>query len=169
MVSPAELHGLVCGLIVCLSEEAILPQLVQLVGADGLTDDASVSAFVSQTIAELSLDDMGFVPLIPDDDERLSQRIEGLANWCAGFMSGFSAGLPPIAEGDGDNRVAALPAEVQEILRDFVSICELDEDIDEADEHEFDFVEVLEYVRVGAMLIMTLMEARDDDGNGVEH
>ena len=136
---------------------------MQLAGADALSDEASVSEFVSASLDELFSEELSFNPLIPDDSELLSSRLTGLAEWCAGFLSGFGAS---VSERMGRD---ALHVDVQEILKDFASISGLDEDIEGDEQDENSFMEIYEYVRVAAVLTATLMadsEAEDgDDGS----
>ncbi|MFV2089594.1 MAG: UPF0149 family protein, partial [Pseudomonadales bacterium] len=64
----------------------------------------------------------------------------------------------------GIEEFGSLPDEVEEILHDFAAIAQLDTELPE-DESEGDFVELEEYVKVGALLIMSLLDddAIDDD------
>ena len=93
-----------------------------------------------------------------DDDEPLAVRVQGLGEWCAGFLSGFGAVLP---EGVSPK---TLPLDVQEILKDFVSISGLDEEVAGDEQDEASFMELFEYVKVGAVLALTLMSGEDEDG-----
>ncbi|MES0328506.1 MAG: UPF0149 family protein, partial [Gammaproteobacteria bacterium] len=92
--------------------------------------------------------------LLPEDDEDLMDRTEALANWCQGFVYGLAAG--------GISDDTKLPGDAQEILMDFVEISRAgynigDDDVIEVsettEEDELAFVEVVEYVRTGVLLI----------------
>ena len=63
-----ELHGVVCGLAACRSGEIALQDLLDLVGVEALTDQASVEEFVSASVAALVAEDLSFALLLPDDD-----------------------------------------------------------------------------------------------------
>ena len=147
IIPATELHGLVCGF------------------AAGHPAEHAVSEFVSATLDELFSAEMNFNPLIPDESEVLALRLSGLAQWTAGFLSGFGASVSvagPAPE--------ALPDEVQEILRDFASISGLDDDVDGDEQDENSFMEIFEYVRVAAVLTLTLMpdaEGSADAGDDV--
>jgi len=168
VLSPWELHGLVCGMASAAPAEFNLAELVQLAGTDALTDEAAVTRFVGDTLDVLYSPDMDFQPLVEDDETPLGQRLSSLAQWCAGFLSGFGAGVSAqTTEGSasGNN----LPIDVQEMLRDFTSISAFDEDDVEAGEDgeqdEASFMEIFEYVRVAAILAMTLMAERAEAGH----
>lgn len=159
-LEPAELHGTVCGMAAARPMQFELPALVDLLGTDVLSDTDSVQAFVAATLDEYFAQDMEFQALIPDDDTPLAQRIVGLATWCAGFLSGFGAACAVPYQ--------SLADEIQELIRDFISISGLSEDEEESDHNEASLMEVYEYVRVGAVLALAIMleeggEAADED------
>lgn len=157
MIDPAELHGMVCGMAASRPAQFSLPELVDLAGEDALTDEVAVREFVTSTLDQMHAQDMEFYLLIPDDDNLISARLEGLASWTAAFLTGFGAGVAAL-----DQHIAELPMDVQEILRDFASISALDTDSAEADdgsnEDEASFVELYEYVRVAAVLTLAMMD-----------
>lgn len=162
-LSVAELHGAVCGFAVSAGSGGTafpLADLVALVGVDALTDEVALDEFVAATLAELRADDLRFMPLLPDDDVVLALRLDALAEWCAGFLAALGAAL---AADTGSG--AALPDELQEIVADLQAISEVDADLpaDEADAPdalEAEFVELQEFVKVGVLLIMSVL---DDD------
>ena len=93
----------------------------------------------------------GFQLLLPDDDDELDERTEALGDWCLGFVYGLAAG--------GLSEDSELPEDTRELLMDFIEISrasndvgELDDDSDE-EEDEHAFVEIVEYVRTGVLLI----------------
>ena len=159
VITPAELHGLVCGFASAGVQEFSMSDFVALAGADALSDEKAVEEFVSASLDALYAQDMEFSPLIPDDDEPLGVRLAGLSEWCAGYLSGFGA----VAAGTS---VKALPVDVQEILRDFASISGLDDEVEGDEQDENSFMEIYEYVRVAAVLTLTLMndDAASDAG-----
>jgi len=102
---------------------------------------------------------MSFAPLIPDDDESLSNRVEGVVEWTGGFLAGFAAGLNASRD--------ELPIDVQEIIRDFAGISGMDAadyaeeerfDPEDIEESEASLMEIYEYIRVSVVLIMALMD-----------
>jgi uncharacterized protein YgfB (UPF0149 family) len=149
LLAPGELHGLVCGLAVTNDGGFPYDEFVDLAGADALTDEDSVKQFVSAALENLVDEELAFAPLVPDDERVLSLRVGALADFCAGFLSGFGAG---VKTGRAD-----LPVDIQEIIRDFASISGIDEEAAEDEQDESSYTEIYEYVRVGVMLVMTLM------------
>ncbi len=154
---------MVCGFAAGNPTQFSLTDFVQLAGTDSLSDENAVSEFVSASLDALFSEDMGFSPLVPDDSEVLAKRLAGLAEWCAGFLGGFGAGVADRAASE------ALHVDVQEILRDFASISGLDDDIEGDEQDENSFMEIYEYVRVAAVLTATLMSPEQlDESNAAE-
>ncbi|HSX60203.1 MAG TPA: UPF0149 family protein [Tahibacter sp.] len=93
------------------------------------------------------LEDPGFAfePLLPGEDEPLAERADALVQWCRGFLGGL--GL------SGVNAERGLSEDGTEILRDFGTIAASQLDYDDAEEDESALVEVLEFIRVGVMLL----------------
>ncbi|MCR9261754.1 MAG: UPF0149 family protein [Pseudomonadaceae bacterium] len=154
IIDPPELHGVVCGFAAGEPAQFMLSEFVQLMGTDVLSDETAVSDFVSAALEGLFAQDMSFVPLIPDDEYPLEQRLAGLSAWCAGFLSGFGAAF---GGSEGGATMDTLPLDVQEILRDFASISSLDESVEGGEHEESAYMEIYEYVRVAAVLALTLI------------
>ncbi len=137
-------------------EEFPISELVALAGDQALTDEGAVLDFVDDSLANLRDEDLGFRPLIADDDEPLTQRVGDLAEWCGSFLSGFAAGNTT----GRDN----LPVDIQEIIRDFATLSSMGSDVDfedadtEAAQDEESFSEIYEYVRVSVLLVLALLE-----------
>ena len=91
--------------------------------------------------------DFGFGLLLPGESSLINARRQALSNWCRGFLTGF--GLT------GRFQDAELSEEVQELLRDFAQIAQVNEEIPEDDENESDLTEITEYVRMGAIMSFT--------------
>jgi uncharacterized protein len=171
----AELHGAVCGLGVCHGVAVPIEDVVALLGAESLTDQNAVEAFVAASVGALEREDMGFAPLLPEDDAPLEQRLEALGAWCGAFLAGLAAGLAR----RGIGSLADCPEEVREIVADMAAISQIDPDAGgvtgndsggrsraAAESEEADLVELEEFVKVGTLLIMTLLSREDDDDAG---
>jgi len=147
-LTASELHGLITGLV-CASASPSLEQLwpVLLEGENPGPDLAAAAGrLAGQTVAWLSEADMGFQPLLPDDEQPLAERTSELGLWCHGFLAGLGMARRH-AEGE-------IQEQVKEVLQDFSQLSragfdEQDEDLEVADNA---YAEIVEYVRVGVQL-----------------
>lgn len=151
-----ELHGAVCGLLVCYEEAPPTQDLVELMGVEALTDQQSVEQFVHASAEALQAEDMSFAPLLPRDDVALEERLDALGQWCGSFLAGLAAGLAR----QGVGTLQDCPEEVREIVADFAAISQIDPEASAgeprpADDAEADFAELEEFVKVGTLLIMS--------------
>lgn len=157
-ISASELHGLVCGLAVGGAGDSLIAHLAEIVGGHALSDQRTVEEFVTVSIDELRSEELIFSPLLPGDDAALRERVEAIAEWCAGFLVALAAasGAGPGVDAMG---IDGLPEEVNEIVADFAAISEADYAEDAAaSSAEHDFVHVVEYVKVGVLLMWSLLD-----------
>lgn len=101
-------------------------------------------------LAESSVEQLGdshyvLQILLPDDDEELEERLLSLGEFCEGFSQAFTN----YSAEHGD----LLDADAAEALSDIRQVKELSLELSHGPEDEADFMEVLEYVRVGICLI----------------
>jgi uncharacterized protein YgfB (UPF0149 family) len=155
MVSPAELHGCLCGLLGggFRGDEAgllaLLEQTLDLSLHGSLADSAAMLRRAA--IDSLSEGNFDFQPLLPGDELEIDQRIVAMASWCRSFLTGYAqARVSNEARGD-----AVLP-DSAEALRDFAAIAQAGEDDEEQSENEAEshYFELEEYLRVAAMNVM---------------
>lgn len=154
LLSPAELHGCLCGLLgggFSGDDEQLLEQLEKTLDMSfhGALADG-VAALHAGALESFDQGDFEFQLLLPDDDIDLSQRIASMASWCRSFLSGYAQAR--VSEGAQSAPVAPDSAEV---LRDFAAIAQAadDDDSDEEDA-ERQYYELLEYLRVAAMNVL---------------
>jgi uncharacterized protein len=94
--------------------------------------------------AQLDDPDLGFEPLLPESDAPVERRADALVEWCRGFLGGVGlAGTP----------MNALSPDATEVLADLGRIASSQFDYDDAEEDESALAEVLEFVRVGVLLL----------------
>jgi predicted dienelactone hydrolase len=80
------------------------------------------------------------------DDAPIGDRASALGQWCQGFLYGLGSRPLPDPE--------SLPEQVGEIVRDLTSITQVGVDDSESDEsNEQAYLELVEFVRVGAQLL----------------
>jgi yecA family protein len=150
--SPSEMHGLLAGQLSAgkrMDYSEWLKEAKEFIDTDSAfsKDEEEVLQFVyMSTLTALADDELGFYPLLPDDEADIEQRLHCLGLWCQGYMAGFALVEKAIAE---------LPEIVNDALNDLAAIAQVgineSEDWDEsADE---DYFQIVEYVRLAAMNI----------------
>ncbi len=151
-IDASELDGLLAG-FVCGGGKADREQLAAALQLEG--DDPQVDALLGQMhdacVHHLEHLEMGLEPLLPADARPLRERVDALVDWTRGFLGGFG-----LAGASAD----ALTDAGREVLRDMGAIAGSrptleDDDGQGSDEDESALMELLEFVRVGAMLLHT--------------
>jgi uncharacterized protein len=148
----AEAHGLLCGIICTGGRVDGSVWLEHLLGENNILSAAAqdcsevLAALQKESLRQLNDDALGFVPLLPHDDEPLALRARALSHWCEGFLYGMALG--------GIRDDVPLPNDSAEIIRDFYDISHAGftsggtEDADEAA-----YLEIVEYVRMCVLLV----------------
>ncbi|MFW2077334.1 UPF0149 family protein [Acinetobacter sp. ULE_I010] len=139
--SPSELHGLLTG-IVCVTEAPTRDEWLQILSTlDVPKLDDSAIAVLSEEAEDifhaLSEDELDYLPMLPDDEHSLSERVRALADWCEGVVLGF---------GLASGQIRAEERELIESLQDVASV-EFDES-DNDEEGEASYQELYEFVRL---------------------
>ena len=83
-----------------------------------------------------------------------------MADWCSGFLYGFGSA--------GDNVESRLSKDALEVLSDFSEVTRLRSDGEESESSEADYSEIVEYMRVGVMLIFEELRGRPEPGDTVQ-
>ena len=162
-LSVSALHGAVSGFAVFAPPEFPYYGLADLLDPGLSGDDPALARFVEEVREDLAADDLGFTLLLPDDDIAPEERLEALGLWCGSFLQAFAAGLAFLPESSGpEGAEFSLPEELQEIVSDLAAIAEADpqsvEDLDDGEsDAEAQLVELEEFVKVGVLLIMSVM------------
>jgi len=146
----SETHGVLSGLVcggVKLDDQSWRTHFNDVVN-EGMGLPAHIQRLVEsiygQVVNQITDDGLGFKLLLPDDDAPLDERAEAMAQWAQGFLVGF--GMVQ----QGLNQAAD---EIQELIRDIRDISQVSLDFEQEDEEsEIAFAEIVEYLRVGAML-----------------
>ena len=169
-MNPAELHGMICGLIAG-GLEAPGPEMLGVLASHASIRDGwgkGVSAMLVSLRDEawqaFHGDSLELDILLPDDAQSLTERLMALAVWCDGFMAGFGTGTSGMKDSD-------LPPSLQEAIADLVAISQVEAPEQEDDESESLFEQVLEHCRVSALLIFTelaLIRRRQKSNNTAE-
>ena len=147
----SEMHGSLCGVIassyrVKLDDwcDFIFAELTEADVPDQLMRQ-QIGPFIDDTMESFTDANGVYDPLLPDDDEALSERVAALASWCVGFVYGL--GLGGIEEPD------KLPGVCGEIAQDLIEISGADFEEDSEDQ-EVAYSELVEFVRVASLLFL---------------
>lgn len=153
---PSELHGVLCGRLAAgarIDESEWLAMVCEHMGLPDTAVEESaelkdfMAAAYDQTLALLKATDMSFHPLLPDDDYAIDQRLEALTSWVRGFLEGMA-----LSAGES---LGQAPDEIRELIEDMVAISQVSEDEQADDESEQQLMEIVEYVRLGALAVFT--------------
>lgn len=139
--SPSELHGLLTG-IVCVTEAPTRDEWLQILATlnvPTLNDQAlSVLSDEAEDVAHaLAEDELDYLPMLPDSEHLLQERVQALADWCAHVVLGF---------GLASGHIRSDEVELIEHLQDVAAV-EFDES-DNDEEGEMGYEELYEFVRL---------------------
>ncbi len=144
----AETHGLVIGLLCARpdqSEDEVMRHLAALQVGDW--DNDSVKEGLAPAVLALRTDldagDLRFRPLLPTDEQPLTDRTRCLAAWCSGFLTGFGAGEPSVSQEEG--------REALQMLEQIARAATDTESDQETEENAYS--ELVEFVRVAVLLL----------------
>lgn len=151
MASPAELHGLVSGLL----SAGVQPEQAQIMPVlyDFLNDSQAVPVAVQKQILELITatnsqllqPDYSFALLLPSDDDSLIERLEAVVEWCQAFLVGFA-----VLQTD----LSLVSDDIRDAIEQLTEITRLDvhSSSDFSDkENEESYYLVLEHIRILAL------------------
>jgi yecA family protein len=149
LTSAAEVQGMFCGMLgggMTLECQDWMEPL-----ADFIHQGESFSKEVQEALKELYdvscqqlvESDFALVLCLPEDSTPINERGQALLSWVQGFMLGFG-----LHQAD----LTGCSEDVKEGLEDFAEIARMDEEMSEDEESEKALFEVMEYVRVTAML-----------------
>lgn len=157
-VDAAEGHGILCGMLSAGGHVAERDWLSQVLPeeASGMEGSHALLALFSATVWQLEDPDFSFMMALPDDEAHLGDRTQALAHWCSGFLFGLGLG--------GVTESTQLPGEAAEVLADLAKIASVDYELEQPGEKEEQaYGEVVEYVRVAALLVFESMRGPRDD------
>ena len=160
-VGASDLHGSLTGYL-CGGGKASAkawPEALELhAAADGWLDDPLFASLYRECREQLDDSELAFEPLLPSDDVPLAKRADALVEWCRGFLGG-------IGLSGADRPGTAFSPEADEILRDFAAIAASNLDYGDDEEDENALTEVLEFVRIGVLLLHGELDQRPTQKN----
>ena len=150
--SPSELHGAIVGAL-CGAMRLPAKRWAQfgfaVMGSSETTHrqfselaESVLGGLAREQFELLSGEDMAFQPYLPDDDETIEQRTDGLSDWCRGFLGGFAEAQVYQQKNAPQNEAGeailppSLPEPVQESLSDLAAIAQATVEDDEYDEDD---------------------------------
>lgn len=148
-VSASDLHGSLTGFLCAggkTTAEAWPGALELDAGHAGELLDDAFPLLYRHCREQLDDSDLGFEPLLPADDVNLADRAEALVEWCRGFLGGVGLASNNLAHGE-------ISEDAREIVQDFSTIAASSFDYGGDEEDETALNEVLEFVRVGVLLL----------------
>ncbi|QSX34449.1 UPF0149 family protein [Shewanella avicenniae] len=144
---PVEVHGALVG-IICGGAAATdwLQPMCELMN-DGKQLPSALSSLIQDmhqdVAARLADPEFGFTLLLPEEEEPLASRLEALSLWTQSFLTGIAVVQPKLNQSSED---------VRDVIRDLAEITQVDLDVGEDEESESAFQELLEFVRMSAIL-----------------
>ncbi|PCR98307.1 hypothetical protein CP336_01425 [Pseudomonas fluorescens] len=155
-VSPAELHGLLLGRS-CAgagfnADEWLIDAAELLEGEPQDNVRAALIGLQEMVKSELTGDDVTVVLLLPNDDAPLAERAAALGEWCQGFLTGFGLNC---------RDSSMLSTEATEVLQDLAAISQVQDALEESEDGESDYMEVMEYLRVAPLLLFSETKKAD--------
>lgn len=153
--SPAEAQGIACGLLVInqsIDPTNWLKLLVTGDPKDFYVQEARqlLRELFATTRQQMNGVDLDFALFLPEDTE-LALQVDAMQAWCQGFGLGLaSAGIKDFKK---------LPTDSREWVEDVVNIGASGEmDLDNEDESEAALTEIIEYLRVGVLMMNEEMQ-----------
>lgn len=141
LAGASELHGLLMGIVTVAqaptSEE--WQHILQQLAFEPLSDEALqlLTDEGEDAAAALEDDTLDYMPMLPDDQHLLEERVQALADWCNGVVLGFG-----LASGQ-------LRPDEAELLQDLQEVAAVEFESDDNDEDgEAGYADLLEFVRL---------------------
>lgn len=148
----SECHGFLCGYLCTrddIAEDVIRDCLLEDRMDQGPANIclATILTLVQDVQDQINSPDFTLELMLPDENSSLQERGISFVQWCEGFLGGLGASGALVSR--------TLSAEIRELLEDMYQICRLDPlDLAEAaPAEEYSLMELIEYVRMGALLI----------------
>jgi len=146
-VGASDLHGSLTGYL-CAGGLASIeewPRALEIEPEAASTlNDIALRRLYTECREQLEDPDLGFEPLLPGADAPVELRAEALVEWCRGFLGGV---------GLSGARPRTLSVDATEVLSDIGRIAGSQFAYEDAEEDETALNEVLEFVRVGVLLL----------------
>ena len=151
-------HGFLCGFY-CVKQDISLDdwlnEVLVSIDLNNLVEKEShqvLAEIFNNTSDQLADPTLNFWPVIADDISTLREQANTLVEWCQGFLVGL-----------GLSSVETTDEEVLEMIKDISEISQLDADLLDSEENTQDFYEIVEFVRIGVLLIQETLQPSKQD------
>lgn len=159
----AECHGAISAVVCLLGASGFdtwlshhFPQLQTAAAqGDALAREAQqlLAGLYQDVVDELGNGRFSYHLFMPMDTATLEDRTDALGHWCQGFLLGLRYG--------GVTDTSRFNGELAEILADITEISQVSSAaLDNSEEEERSYTELVEYLRVGVMLFNETLHAR---------
>ena len=159
---PSELQGLFTGFFIAggQSVSSIAQDIQLFLELEHIADTTKLESLAKKVSVKLLGEALDYEVALPDDEQPLAVRMKAAAAWCEGFLAGFS--LQPMEQ-------KALPPLISEALNDYAAIAQVDvEYIEEDEDSEKDYAEVVEFLRLSAMSLVGLIKPQAQHAKGAD-
>lgn len=153
--SPAELHGYLTGAISggeVFSEVSLVTTIASFleVESERVEDLGDMLIDLYQfSVDQIRSSDFEFLPVLPDDDFSLSERLASLGEWCQGFLYGLGQ-----SEALSNTKISG---DIAEALDDIAAISHIQisgvKGEDDNSDSEANYTELVEYIKVAVLTI----------------
>lgn len=143
---PSQVHGLVSGILSGNPNSNAAWEKLITGGKDPAKTHEVLQHLYDASLKQLDEFLFEFQLVLPPDSEELSNRAEALTLWCQGYLTGLKLTQVQI--------IGREPSEVTEAINDLIEIAKMNyEAVVTSEEDEAAYVELVEYVRMAAILI----------------
>ncbi len=139
-------HGLLCGYAI-IKPELEFSQWLNEILEEYNSEQQSLTPLqklFNETLSSLSDAELDFSLLLNTDSAKL--ELETLIQWSSGFLYGLGLG-----------QVSSSEEEVEEVINGIIEISQIDSNISGTSEEENDIFELVEFVRMGVLLIQEIV------------
>jgi len=162
--STAELQGALCGQL-CLNALADRASWYKSLYEDINPDEDEVldlTTLFDETVQALNSLDFDLQLDLPADNAPIASRLSAMCDWCQGLIYGLGvSGLTDDTE---------LSEESKEYIADVINISQIDtEQLENNDDDETNFEELVEYLRMGLFLLYGELQPTSPSDNETEH
>lgn len=171
--SVAEVHGAMSAIACVIGDNSgyrlwqgrHVPEVdTAVANGDALAKESArlAEALYQQILVSLQDGNFAYELMLPNDDVELDLRTEAMAHWCQGFLLGLGfSGITDLQRFNG---------ELAEIISDITEISQVSSGhLDNSEEEEQSYAELVEYLRVGVMLFNETFQSHLERGNTSVH